>query len=356
MVNGWGAALDIEELVTLGKRDATCPYYLSRNAVPEANLVLLPYNYLLDPPTRESLKVHWPDSVIIFDEAHNLESIASDAASCELSSYDLAGAMAEVDRCIEKAQRVGYGEANDGEAGGQGSAAALTSGPTYENLLILKQVLVGIDEELDAVELPKARHFGGQQGKKSAGDGASRNGAWLLELLGRHNVNAFTAELLLAELGKAVDLLMDEHALGGPAATLRLEAVIKLFRTVFRSQSQSSSSSSSSNPFAGQAPKALTPEAVAELAERYRCHIAPLEPKGGRRKGVRKGQQGSAKRGDNYSQSRDSFPPGSSSSSCSSGGGGDGDGDGAEVGPRILSFWCFCPGIAMEELKALGVR
>jgi len=32
-------------------------YYLSRNAVPGADLVLLPYNYLLDPTTRDSLKV-----------------------------------------------------------------------------------------------------------------------------------------------------------------------------------------------------------------------------------------------------------------------------------------------------------
>jgi regulator of telomere elongation helicase 1 len=58
-LGGWGAARDIEELVELGKQDAVCPYFLSRNVVPEANLVLLPYNYLLDPPTRESLKVIW---------------------------------------------------------------------------------------------------------------------------------------------------------------------------------------------------------------------------------------------------------------------------------------------------------
>jgi len=34
-----------------------CPYYLSRNSIPSAELVVMPYNYLLDPRTRESLKV-----------------------------------------------------------------------------------------------------------------------------------------------------------------------------------------------------------------------------------------------------------------------------------------------------------
>jgi Rad3-related DNA helicase len=42
--------------------------------------------------------VNWLNSVIIFDEAHNLEGVASDAASAELSSLDIAGAIAELDR------------------------------------------------------------------------------------------------------------------------------------------------------------------------------------------------------------------------------------------------------------------
>jgi regulator of telomere elongation helicase 1 len=26
------------------------------------------------------------------------------------------------------------------------------------------------------------------------------------------------------------------------------------------------------------------------------------------------------------------------------------------VHQRVLSYWCFCPGVAMEQLRALGVR
>lgn len=36
------------------------------------------------------------------------------------------------------------------------------------------------------------------------------------------------------------------------------------------------------------------------------------------------------------------------------GGGRKGRGGGAGAG-RVLCFWCFCPGVAMEDLRALGV-
>ena len=41
----------------------------------------------------------WAGAVVIFDEAHNLEGVASDAASAELSSYDMAAALSELDDC-----------------------------------------------------------------------------------------------------------------------------------------------------------------------------------------------------------------------------------------------------------------
>ena len=40
--------------------------------------------------------MNWANSVVIFDEAHNLESIASDAASAEMTSHDIALAIDEV--------------------------------------------------------------------------------------------------------------------------------------------------------------------------------------------------------------------------------------------------------------------
>ena len=39
--------MDVEELGKLGRRKLVCPYYTARSAVPDAQLVLLPYSALL---------------------------------------------------------------------------------------------------------------------------------------------------------------------------------------------------------------------------------------------------------------------------------------------------------------------
>ncbi|MCL7052148.1 hypothetical protein MKW94_027669 [Papaver nudicaule] len=65
-------ALDIEDLVHLGNKIGTCPYYGSRKMTPAANLVVLPYQSLLFKSARESLGLKLKNSVIIIDEAHNL--------------------------------------------------------------------------------------------------------------------------------------------------------------------------------------------------------------------------------------------------------------------------------------------
>ncbi|KAG8774167.1 ATP-dependent DNA helicase chl1 [Serendipita sp. 411] len=63
---------DIEDLVQLGKETKTCPYYGSRRAIKQAELVCLPYNLLLQKQSREALGVDVKDQVVVIDEAHNL--------------------------------------------------------------------------------------------------------------------------------------------------------------------------------------------------------------------------------------------------------------------------------------------
>ncbi|MQM20032.1 hypothetical protein Taro_053046 [Colocasia esculenta] len=64
--------LDIEDLVDLGRKIGTCPYYGSRKMVSTADLVVLPYQSLLLKSARESLGLNLKNNVIIIDEAHNL--------------------------------------------------------------------------------------------------------------------------------------------------------------------------------------------------------------------------------------------------------------------------------------------
>jgi regulator of telomere elongation helicase 1 len=68
---------DIEDAVAFGKRNSKCSYYGSREAANVADLILMPYNYLLDTTIRSSLRIEWTRAVVIFDEAHNLEEVIS---------------------------------------------------------------------------------------------------------------------------------------------------------------------------------------------------------------------------------------------------------------------------------------
>ena len=66
--------LAIEELASLGKQHSVCPYYISKELQNTADIILLPYNYLIDPSSRKSLSIDLDGCILIFDEAHNLVS------------------------------------------------------------------------------------------------------------------------------------------------------------------------------------------------------------------------------------------------------------------------------------------
>ena len=48
-------------------------------------MVFCPYNYLVDPAVRKSVGINLKGSVVVFDEAHNIEGVARDAASGDFS-------------------------------------------------------------------------------------------------------------------------------------------------------------------------------------------------------------------------------------------------------------------------------
>ncbi|KAL9711122.1 ATP-dependent DNA helicase chl1 [Leucoagaricus gongylophorus] len=63
---------DIEDLAEAGRLTETCPYFGSRRAIPQAELVTLPYNLLLQKSAREALGINLQDQIVVIDEAHNL--------------------------------------------------------------------------------------------------------------------------------------------------------------------------------------------------------------------------------------------------------------------------------------------
>uniref|UniRef100_A0A182R4W6 DNA 5'-3' helicase n=1 Tax=Anopheles funestus TaxID=62324 RepID=A0A182R4W6_ANOFN len=63
---------DIEDLVKEGKREKACPYYTSRAAIPDAQVLMVPYQLILHRRTRQQSGIDLRNSILIIDEAHNL--------------------------------------------------------------------------------------------------------------------------------------------------------------------------------------------------------------------------------------------------------------------------------------------
>jgi Fanconi anemia group J protein len=80
---------DIEEMKNYCRERNLCPYFLARALLREAELVLCPYNYIIDERIRNQMKLDISKSIILFDEGHNIEQTCRDAASLTLSSKDV---------------------------------------------------------------------------------------------------------------------------------------------------------------------------------------------------------------------------------------------------------------------------
>ena len=82
---------DIEDLVRMGEGQGPCPYYMARHMAAGADIVFMPYNYLVGHRTRTGLKtINWKGAVLIFDEAHNLQACAHSLECCAGSHHHFA--------------------------------------------------------------------------------------------------------------------------------------------------------------------------------------------------------------------------------------------------------------------------
>ncbi|KDD75334.1 DEAD2 domain-containing protein, partial [Helicosporidium sp. ATCC 50920] len=90
--------LDIEDLRQWARAHRACPYFLARRWEKEADLVFAPYSYLIDPVVRRAMEVEPRGAVLVFDEAHNMEDVAREAASAQLSRTQLDDCLASLSR------------------------------------------------------------------------------------------------------------------------------------------------------------------------------------------------------------------------------------------------------------------
>ena len=72
----------LESIRAYGEEKKHCPYWLARWALDSADIVVLSYPYIIDERVAEHISDSFPaGSVVIFDEAHNIDNICMEALS-----------------------------------------------------------------------------------------------------------------------------------------------------------------------------------------------------------------------------------------------------------------------------------
>lgn len=397
------AGLGLEELHRLagaggargGGGSGPCPFYVSRGLAPTADVVFVPYNYLVDPRSRAGLRqLAWRGAVVVFDEAHNLEGAAADAASFDLTAPALAAAIDEAGLAANAAQRrsesegggagggggAGVGAGGGGDGRGRRPAAAPTMGsssadagssgpPDYGSMAkdlrllsgVLKGLVSAIARATEGLLPPEGKSnpsgsssFGGSGAAGGGGGGAAAGktfpAQFLFDLLGSVGVTPSSMPPLTRLMDDASDVLAEEAARNGSRATggvgggAALAALADCLRLAFESSEPPSIAAAAAASRAGSLrPGAAEPTAASPAAaESYRVHLWRSAT----------ANAASAPSNNDSSSSRWRKPPSSSSSSSTPAA--------AAPSPPLstptLSYWCFSAGVALRAVAAAGAR
>ena len=98
---------DLEELKKWGQTRGWCPYYLTRQGINHANILVFNYQYMLDPKVAKMVsKELEAESIIVFDEAHNIDSVCIEALSVTINDRGLEQATRSLGRLSSEVSRV----------------------------------------------------------------------------------------------------------------------------------------------------------------------------------------------------------------------------------------------------------
>ncbi|CAL8110123.1 unnamed protein product [Orchesella dallaii] len=76
----------LDDLKEYGQQKGWCPYFVARHAISHANIVVYSYHYLLDPKIADIVsKELSKNSVVVFDEAHNIDNVCIDSMSVKIN-------------------------------------------------------------------------------------------------------------------------------------------------------------------------------------------------------------------------------------------------------------------------------
>lgn len=91
----------------LGRARGWCPYYLARRLINLADVVVYSYQYILDPRIHEHVSKEFrSNSIVVFDEAHNIDNVCVEAFSVEFDNDSLHAATTNLRVLSEEVDRV----------------------------------------------------------------------------------------------------------------------------------------------------------------------------------------------------------------------------------------------------------
>ncbi|XP_044291474.1 general transcription and DNA repair factor IIH helicase subunit XPD isoform X2 [Varanus komodoensis] len=77
---------NLDNLKAFGRQKGWCPYFLARYALLHANIVVYSYHYLLDPKIADMVSKELAKrSVVVFDEAHNIDNVCIDSMGVNIT-------------------------------------------------------------------------------------------------------------------------------------------------------------------------------------------------------------------------------------------------------------------------------
>lgn len=97
----------LEDVKQYGKDKGVCPYFTIRRMLNYADVIVYSFHYLLDPKIADQVsKEMSKDSIVVFDEAHNIDNVCIESLSVDLTRPMLDSAARSVVKLGEKIEEI----------------------------------------------------------------------------------------------------------------------------------------------------------------------------------------------------------------------------------------------------------
>ncbi|XP_066910360.1 regulator of telomere elongation helicase 1-like [Clytia hemisphaerica] len=203
--------MDIEDLVNLGNEKRFCPYYMSRELRKEADLIFMPYNYVLDFKARSAHSIDLTNTIILLDEAHNVEGVCESNASFDLTSFDLASCIEDCQQCVELLMQA----EEDNTVLDEASVTDLTA----EDASHMKSIFLKIETMILNVPLKDGS--------------ATKSATFLFDELSKLKVNEQSKDQILDSLDKITGVLTGTKSKAFKGKNYALDKFGTVLRTMF---------------------------------------------------------------------------------------------------------------------------